>query len=84
MNRELVERATHAKALQAITTELGDSGKKHATNTAGGYIADVQTAHSHIVNRDISFLTDNGDVCFPSTDECIRTRLAGCGRIGFG
>ena len=75
MNRELVERATHPEALDAITAELGEAWKEHAISTAGGHIADVQTARGHVVRRDKSFFTDNRDVLFPSDDERIRTRL---------
>ena len=75
MNRELVERATHPEALDAITTELGEAWKDHAISTEGGHIADVQTARGHIIRRDKSFFTDNREVCFPSDDLRIRTRL---------
>ena len=75
MNRELVERATHHEALDAITAELGEAWKDHAINTEGGYIADVQTARGHVIARDKSFFTDNREVCFPSNEEQIRTRL---------
>ena len=75
MNRELVERATHREVLEAITTELGEAWKEHAINTAGGYLADVQTARSHLIRRDKSFFTDNQEVCFPNNDERVRTRL---------
>ena len=75
MNRELVERATHPEALDAITAELGDAWKDHAISTEGGHIADVQTARGHTIRRDMSFFTDNREVCFPSDDQRIRTRL---------
>ncbi len=75
MNRELVERATHPEVLERITEELGDEWKEHAIGTAGGHIADVQTARGHLIRRDKSFFTDNRDVLFPSDDERIRTRL---------
>ncbi|MDE2786643.1 MAG: CRISPR-associated helicase Cas3' [Chloroflexota bacterium] len=75
MNRELVERATHTQALDAITAELGDAWKDHAISTEGGHIADVQTARGHTIRRDRSFFTDNREVCFPSDEERIRTRL---------
>ncbi len=75
MNRELVERATHREVLEAITAELGDAWKEHGISTAGGYIADVQTARSHLIRRDRSFFTDNQDVCFPGNSERVRTRL---------
>ena len=75
MNRKLVERATHPEAVDAITTELGEAWKDHAISTEGGHIADVQTARGHIIRRDKSFFTDNREVCFPSDDLRIRTRL---------
>ena len=75
MNRELVERATHPEALDAITAELGDAWKDHAISTEGGHIADMQTARGHTIRRDKSFFTDNREVCFPSNEQGIRTRL---------
>ena len=75
MNRELVERATHPAALDNITAELGDAWREHAISTEGGHIADVQTARGHLIRRDKSFFADNREVCFPSDDEQIRTRL---------
>ena len=75
MNRELVERATHPKVLEAITSELGEAWKEHGINTVGGYIADVQTAQSHLIRRDRSFFTGNQDICFPGNTERVRTRL---------
>ena len=75
MNRKLVERATNPEAVDAITTELGEAWKDHAISTEGGHIADVQTARGHIIRRDKSFFTDNREVCFPSDDLRIRTRL---------
>ena len=74
-NRELVERATHPEALDAITAELGEAWKDHAISTEGGHIADVQTARGHVIRRDKSFFTDNREILFPSDDERIRTRL---------
>ena len=75
MNRELVEMATHPDILERITGELGEAWQEHAISTAGGHIADVQTARGHVIRRDKSFFTDNRDVLFPSDDERIRTRL---------
>ena len=75
MNRELVEMATHPEVLERITTELGETWQEHAISTAGGHIADVQTARGHVIRRDKSFFTENREVLFPSDDERIRTRL---------
>ena len=75
MNRELVERATHPEALDAITADQGDAWKEHEISTAGALIADVQTARGHVIRRDKSFFTDNREVCFPGDEERIRTRL---------
>ena len=75
MNRKLVEMATHPEVLERITEELGDKWQEHAISTAGGHIADVQTARGHVIRRDKSFFTGNRDVLFPSDDERIRTRL---------
>ena len=75
MNRKLVESATHGEALDRITKELGDQWQEHKISTTGALIADQQTAHSHLIRRDKSFFEDNGEVCFPSDDKWIRTRL---------
>ena len=75
MNRELVERATHREVLEGLTAELGEAWKEHDIGTAGGYIADVQTARSHLIRRDRPFFTGNQDVCFPGNAERVRTRL---------
>ena len=76
MNRELVERATHPEALEAITGELGEEWKAHAINNAGGYIADRQQARGNTLRFDKSFLEDNREILFPSrAEENIRTRL---------
>ena len=77
MNRELVERATHPDALEAITQEMGDGWRVHANSVAGENIADGLTARSVIIRRDKSFSgDDNHDVLFRgSLEERIRTRL---------
>ena len=75
MNRELVEMATHPEVLERITAELSEAWQEHAISTAGGHIADVQTARGHVIRRDKSFFTENREVLFPSDDERIRTRL---------
>ena len=75
MNRELVERATHPDALEAITAEMGEAWRAHANSTEGGYISDRQTALSNVVSLDKSFFEDNRDVIFGSSEERIRTRL---------
>ncbi len=75
MNRELVERATHPQALKAITQELGEDWQAHAQTIQGGKIGDGQTARGVTIKRNSSFLTDNRDVVFVSSDENIRTRL---------
>ncbi len=80
MNRELVERATHPQALKAITQELGEDWQAHAQTIQGGKIGDGQTARGVTIRRSSSFLTDNRDVVFVSSDENIRTRL-GADRI---
>ena len=41
MNRELVERATHPAALEAIVQEMGERWQKHAISVRGEQIADV-------------------------------------------
>ena len=76
MNRELVERATHPAALEAITQKLGDDWRVHANAITGGEIAEGLTAHSAIIRRDKSFFgDDNREVVFGSLEERIRTRL---------
>ena len=75
MNRDLVERATHPQALEAITRELGEDWQAHAQVIQGGKIGDGQTARDVTIRRNSSFLTDNRKVVFVSSDENIRTRL---------
>ena len=75
MNRKLVEMATHHQVLEVITEEQGEAWQEHAISTAGGHIADVQTARGHVIRRNKSFFSDNREVLFPNDDERIRTRL---------
>ena len=75
MNRELVERATHPGALEAIVVELGDDWRVHANEIEGERIADGLTARGAIIPRDKTFFMDNRDVLFGSLEEKIRTRL---------
>ena len=76
MNRDLVERATHPEALEAIVCEMGDDWRVHANHVMGGGVAKGLTARSAIIRRDKSFFTDNHDVLFPpGSEENIRTRL---------
>ena len=75
MNRELVERATHPDALEAIVAELGAKWRTHANEVDGEHLADGLTAQGVLVRRDKSFYTDNRDVLFLSDEEKIRTRL---------
>ena len=82
MNRELVERATHPDALEAVVQgyerqdeELGASWREHANEVEGEQIADGLTARGAIIRRDKSFFVDNRDVLFGSVEERIRTRL---------
>ena len=74
MNRELVEQATHPTSLATIE-EMGEEWRDHGIKVKGGEIGDWQTARNAIIKRDKSFFTDNREVCFPSDDEQIRTRL---------
>ena len=75
MNRELVERATHPDALEAITSEMGDDWRTHAIAIEGEFIADSLTGASAVIARDKSFFVDNRDVLFGANEERIRTRL---------
>lgn len=75
MNRELVERATHPAALDAITKELGGEWWGHDLQVAGVELADGLKARDAIVARSKSFYYDNHDVVFGSMEERIRTRL---------
>ena len=75
MNRELVERATHPDALDAIVRELGEQWLAHTQAIRGGEIAEGLTARSAIIRRDRSFYIDNREVLFGSVEESIRTRL---------
>ncbi len=75
MNRQLVEKATHPEALEAIVSEMGDDWRVHANKITGGEIAEGLTAQNAIVQRDKSFFIDNHDVLFGTDEERIRTRL---------
>ena len=75
MNRLLVERATHPDALQSLADELGEDWQTHAVQIEGGEIGDGLTARGVTIKRGKSFLTDNPEVLFVSSDERIRTRL---------
>jgi len=75
MNRELVERATHPEALEAIVAELGGAWRAHANELEGGMLAEGLTARSAVVRRDAAFCRDNREVLFGSVEERIRTRL---------
>lgn len=75
MNRELVERATHPEALEAIVAELGDDWRTHANKLEGGMLAEGLSARSAVVRRDAAFCRDNREVLFGSLEERIRTRL---------
>lgn len=76
MNRELVERTTHPDALEAITEEMGDDWRNHATRMTGATLAENLTARSALIHYDKSFFgEDNRDVLFGSEEERIRTRL---------
>ena len=81
MNRELVERATHPAALEAIVPEMGDAQwREHAIRVKGGRLGDGMTASRAVIRFDRSFFADNGEVVFPGDEESIRTRL-GDGRV---
>ena len=75
MNRELVERATHPAALEAIVQELDGEWRAHGVQIDGADIGDRLTARGVTIRRDKSFLRDNSEVVFISSDENIRTRL---------
>ena len=76
MNRELVERTTHPEVLEAITEEMGDDWRIHATRMTGATLAENLTARSALIHYDKSFFgEDNQDVLFGSEEERIRTRL---------
>ena len=73
MNRELVERATHPEALDALVRSREDEWIAHAGEITGARIGDIQTARNAIVRRDKTFLEQ--EVAFASDEERIRTRL---------
>ena len=74
MNRELVERATHPGALEAVVqgyeredAELGAKWRVHANEVEGERKSGTGlTARSAIIQRDKSFFMDNRDVLFGS------------------
>jgi len=75
MNRDLVERATHPAALEAIAQEMGEQWQEHAIRVKGEQIADVMAGGSAVIQFDKAFFADNGAVVFPGNEESIRTRL---------
>ncbi|MDE2747253.1 MAG: CRISPR-associated helicase Cas3' [Chloroflexota bacterium] len=75
MNRELVERATHPEALEALVAELGDDWRTHANQLEGGTLAEGLSARNVVVRREAAFCRDNREVLFGSLEERIRTRL---------
>ena len=75
MNRELVERATHRQALDAIKDEMGEDWEAHTIDNDGRRIADRQLALGHLIRRDQSLFTGNRETLFPGDEERIRTRL---------
>ena len=75
MNRLLVEQATHPEALESLTNKLGEDWQTHAVQIKGGEIGDGLTAKGVTIKRGKSFLLDNREVSFVSSDEKIRTRL---------
>jgi len=71
MNRGLVERATHPKALEELADELGEAWREDGIRIIGLMSAQHSVANLHKIWRDRPF----GEDLFPDTDETIRTRL---------
>ena len=75
-NRELVERATHPAALDAIAQQMGEGWPAHAISVKGQQIADFMAGGRAVIPFNRSFFADNDQVVFPPGDEeKIRTRL---------
>ena len=75
MNRELVEHATHPKALEKIAQNKDETWVEHGRWVEGGHLAEGLTAANAVIRRDKSFYTENSEALFHSDEERIRTRL---------
>ncbi len=73
MNRELVEKATHPKALQKLVEKMGDAWLIDANEVEGERLADRLSACNAVVKRDANFMCR--EVVFAGNEERIRTRL---------
>ena len=71
MNRMLVERATHPRALWDLAEELGDRWLAEEQRTHGLAAAERQQARNHTLDRTNPF----DELSFPDLDEEVRTRL---------
>ena len=77
MNRKLVERATHSKALEAINEKMGEKWEEHGIEVIGLMYADVDMGKRNAIRRDKAFYPkrENRRVRFGSDEEKIHTRL---------
>ena len=72
MNRMLVERATHPRALWGLAEELGGRWLAEEQRTYGLAAAERGQAQLHALDRRASF---DENLMFPDLDEKVRTRL---------
>ena len=73
MNRELVERATHAKALRSLVEECGGKWQEHYNQIRGFEYGDGQSARLYILDRALDFWDQ--ETAFGDNEERIRTRI---------
>ncbi len=71
MNRTLVERATHPRALWELAEEIGGRWLAEEQRTHGLAAAERQQARNHALDRSVCL----EDLAFPDLDEEVRTRL---------
>ena len=73
MNRELVERSTHAEALRSLVEEYGGKWKEHYNQIRGFEYGDGQSARLYILDRTLDF--SDPEIVFSDNEERIRTRI---------
>ncbi len=75
MNRELVEGATHPAVLRSVAQKMGEEWCEHSNEIEGEKAGAIQSAKEWIIDREMSFCTDNHDIAFDGLEASIRTRL---------
>ena len=77
MNRELVEGATHPDRINELIIKKGADWDSYNRTVSGAQAAEEMVAQLCVVDREGPF----ADLCFPSSDERIMTRLGEEGAI---